>query len=196
MTTQTLEVDEDEDEIVEDESGERIYAEGDFKSGNKSYIEKEELELWADQLLKEDSNRELCRKCKEKDSDCLPYGEETGEIESVAQYDEQTNEPIVDDEGNQLYLDFPELRCEKGHRWFKGEGARRDIRGPNPILFASHLYGRKRREIMVESGIPDPSFTKDRFGRPTHGMYNRVHPQGRKVNTPDQRQANGASFYR
>jgi hypothetical protein len=157
----------------------------------------EELVAFADQLLREDSNRELCRKCKAKDDDgdWLPYGEETGQVESVPQYDDG-GEPLLDDEGNQLYLEFPELKCEKGHRWFHGEGQRRDIRGPNPILFESHLYNRKRREIYTESGTPDPAFTMDRHGRPTQGMYNRSHPEGRKINTKTQRAKNGASYYR
>ena len=157
----------------------------------------EELVEFADKLLRDDSNRELCRKCKAKDADgeWLPYGEETGQVESVPQYNDD-HEPLLDDEGNQLYLDFPELRCEKGHRWFHGEGQRRDIRGPNPILFESHLYNRKRREIYVESGQPDPAFTMDRKGRPTHGLYNRSHPSGRKINTKSQRAKNGASYYR
>lgn len=154
-----------------------------------------ELEEFADQLLRADSNRELCRRCKEDDPDSLPYGEETGEVESVAQFDVDDN-PLLDDEGNQLYLDFPELVCDKGHRWYKGEGPRRDIKGVNPILFQSHLYNRQRREIYVESGVPDPAFTMDRFGRPINGMYNRTHPDGRKVNTKGQRVKNGASFYR
>jgi hypothetical protein len=154
-----------------------------------------ELEEFADQLLRSDANRELCRECKENDPDSLPYGDETGHVESVAQFDNDGN-PLLDEEENQLYLDFPELRCEKGHRWYKGEGPRRDIRGVNPILFQSHLYNRQRREIYVEAGTPDPAFTNDRFGRPTTGMYNRTHPDGRKVNTKGQRVKNGASFYR
>jgi hypothetical protein len=181
---------EDQDyDILEDEE-EKVFKEGDKYSS-------EELIEFADKLLREDSNRELCRKCKEKNdqSDFLPYGTETGMIESVPQFTGD-EDPLLDDEGNQLYLDFPELKCEKGHRWFQGEGQRRDIRGPNPILFESHLYNRKRREIYVEAGVPDPAFTMDRHGRPTQGMYNRVHPEGRKVNTKDQRSANGASFYR
>ena len=157
---------------------------------------REEISEFADQLLREDSNRELCRKCKEADPDSLPYGEETGQIESIPQYDDEDNEPLLDAEGNQLYLDFPELKCEKGHRWFKGEGPRRDIRGRNPILFESHLYNRRRREIYVEAGTPDPAFTMDRFGRPIHGLYNRSHPDGRKINTKSQRAKNGASYYR
>jgi len=171
---------EDENYDILDNEEEKIFKEGDKYSS-------EDLIAFADKLLREDSNRELCRRCKEKDdsADFLPYGEETGVIESLPQ-------DALDEEGNQLYLDFPELKCEKGHRWFKGEGQRRDIRGPNPILFESHLYNRKRREIYVASGQPDPAFTMDRKGRPTQGIYNRVHPSGRKVNTKSQRAANGA----
>lgn len=183
-------VEEDEDLLPEEDEGEPEFRpDGDYTS--------EELVAFADKLLREDSNRELCRKCKEKDKsgDFLPYGEETGMIESVPQYTAD-GEPLLDDEGNQLYLDFPELKCEKGHRWFQGEGQRRDIRGPNPILFESHLYNRKRREIYVEAGTPDPAFTMDRKGRPTQGMYNRSHPEGRKINTKSQRAKNGASYYR
>lgn len=175
---------EDEDyDILEDEE-EKVFEEGTKYSS-------EDLIAFADKLLREDSNRELCRKCKEKDNstEFLPYGEETGVIESLPQ-------EALDEEGNQLYLDFPELKCEKGHRWFKGEGQRRDIRGPNPILFESHLYNRKRREIYVEAGVPDPAFTMDRHGRPTIGIYNRAHPDGRKINTKSQRAKNGASYYR
>jgi hypothetical protein len=180
---------EDEDLLLEDEAEAEFNPDGKYNS--------EELIAFADKLLREDSNRELCRRCKEKDKrgDFLPYGEETGMIESVPQFTGD-GEPLLDDEGNQLYLDFPELKCEKGHRWFQGEGQRRDIRGPNPILFESHLYNRKRREIYVEAGTPDPAFTMDRKGRPTQGMYNRSHPEGRKINTKDQRSKNGASYYR
>jgi hypothetical protein len=183
-----LETDEDEDLL--EEGGERVYEEGTRYSS-------EQLIEFADKLLREDSNRELCRKCKDKDDgvNSLPYGTETGTIESVPQFTAE-EEPLLDDEGNQLYLDFPELKCEKGHRWFQGEGQRRDIRGPNPILFESHLYNRKRREIYVEAGTPDPAFTMDRKGRPTQGMYNRSHPEGRKINTKSQRAKNGASYYR
>lgn len=166
----------------------------EFDPSKDDYTSKE-LEEFADQLLRADSNRELCRRCKEIDPDALPYGEETGQVESMAQFDEN-GDPALDDEGNQLYLEFPELRCEKGHRWYKGEGPRRDIRGRDPILFESHLYNRQRREIYVEAGTPDPAFTTDRFGRPIQGMYNRTHPDGRKVNTKGQRIKNGASFYR
>jgi hypothetical protein len=183
-------IEEDEDLLLEEEEGQKEF------NPNSKYTS-EELVAFADKILREDSNRELCRKCKEKNSgaDYLPYGEETGMVESVPQF-AADNEPLLDDEGNQLYLDFPELQCAKRHRWFQGEGQRRDIRGPNPILFESHLYNRKRREIYVEAGTPDPAFTMDRKGRPTQGMYNRAHPEGRKINTKDQRAKNGASYYR
>lgn len=180
----------DEDLVAEEDEGEQEFSpDGHYTS--------EELVAFADKLLREDSNRELCRKCKEKDEtgELLPYGEETGQIESVPQFTAD-GEPLLDDAGNQLYLDYPELKCEKGHRWFLSEGQRRDIRGPNPILFESHLYNRKRREIYVEAGTPDPAFTMDRKGRPTQGMYNRSHPEGRKINTKGQRAKNGASYYR
>lgn len=189
MMADIEEMDADED-LLEDGDVEKEFSpDGHYSS--------EELIEFADKLLREDSNRELCRKCKttDKKGDLLPYGIETGMIESVPQFT-PTGEPLLDDEGNQLYLDFPELKCEKGHRWFQGEGQRRDIRGPNPILFESHLYNRKRREIYVEAGTPDPAFTMDRKGRPTQGMYNRSHPEGRKINTKSQRAKNGASYYR
>jgi hypothetical protein len=184
------EIDSEDEDLLDDEDVEK-----EFKPDGK--YSSEELVEFADKLLREDSNRELCRKCKDKDEsgDFLPYGTETGMIESVPQYTSD-GDPLLDDESNQLYLDYPELKCEKGHRWFVGEGQRRDIRGPNPILFESHLYNRKRREIYVEAGTPDPAFTMDRKGRPTQGMYNRSHPEGRKINTKSQRARNGASYYR
>ena len=92
---------------------------------------------------------------------------------------------------------FPEYKCDKGHRWYKGEGVRRNINGINPILFESHLYNRKRREIVVRDGVPDPAYTMDRWGKRTiHGIYNRAHPQGRKVNSESARARHGASYFR
>jgi len=67
-------------------------------------------------------------------------------------------------------------------------GKQRGIGGDHPILFPEHEYARKRREIYTESGTPDPSLVA--------GIYNRTHPQGRKVNSKEQRQRNGASYYR
>lgn len=55
------------------------------------------------------------------------------------------------------------------------------------ILRKSHIENRKRREIYVNSGTPDPSVVQ--------GIYNRTHPQGRKYKSPEERKANGDSFY-
>ncbi len=191
MMNKELELDVDEEDI----EGE-LEEETELVFDSRAEYTAEQLATFADQILKDDSNRELCRRCREElGPDSLPYGEETGNIEAKAQYDNKGH-PVLDEDEEQLYVEFPEFKCEEGHRWFKGEGQRRDIRGPNPILFESHLYNRKRREIMVESGIPDPAFTLDRFGKPTQGIYNRSHPAGRKINTKAQREKNGASYYR
>lgn len=147
-----------------------------------------ELEQLANNLLRKDANRELCRKCG-------VYGQETGEVESMPQPTKDGGLQI-DDEGGILYMDFPELSCSNGHRWYLGEGKRRGIDGNDPILFENHLQERRRREIYTEIGTPDPALTQDRFGRPTQGMYNRTHPDGRKVNTAEQRKKSGASYYR
>lgn len=138
-----------------------------------------QLSSMADDILREDTRREMCRKCGE-------YGDETGNVASVPQKDDSG--PLLDSEGNQLYVDFPELECVKSHRWFKGEGKSRGIAGKNPILFENHLQERRRREIYTKIGTPDPSIVQ--------GMYNRTHPQGRKVNSNEQRRKNGASFFR
>lgn len=146
-----------------------------------------ELEFIADQILKEDSNAELCRECaqKNKDSDILPYGRETGHVEWQLQIDEN-GDALLDDNGDAVYIGFPELICDKGHRWFKGEGPRRNINGKNPILFESHIYNRKRREIYPVDGVPDPAFTMDRWGkRPTVGMYNRCVDDKTQALTPE-----------
>jgi hypothetical protein len=67
-------------------------------------------------------------------------------------------------------------------------GKERGIGGENPILFQEHEQARKRREIYTEGGTPDPSLVS--------GLYNRTHPQGRKVNSEEARKRHGASYYR
>lgn len=134
-----------------------------------------QMELMADALLRDDARAEICRECK-----CR--GNATGEIRTECQ------EGIRDDAGNELYLEFSEYRCDKGHSWYQGEGEARGIGGDNPILFEEHLQSRRRREIFPTNGVPDPSIVA--------GIYNRVHPQGRKVNSAEQRSKHGASFYR
>lgn len=69
-----------------------------------------------------------------------------------------------------------------------GTKKERGIGGDAPILFEEHIYSRKKREIYNINGVPDPEIVQ--------GIYNRVHPQGRKVNSPEARKSNGASFYR
>lgn len=167
------ELDEDLDLDVEVEPSDLAYEEG------KSY-RNWELEQMADNLLRADSRRELCRQCDE-------YGDETGNIESQPQVHPEGG-PLVDDTGAQLYVDFPELQCKNGHIWYKGEGKARGNGGKNPVLFEEHLKNRQRREIYTTIGTPDPSIVQ--------GMFNRTHPNGRKVNSADQRKRHGASFYR
>lgn len=140
-----------------------------------------ELEQIADNILRADSRRELCRQCDE-------YGTETGHIESQPQFNDDDGSPLVDQEGQQLYVDFPELKCDNGHLWYKGEGKARGNSGKNPVLFEEHLKNRQRREIYTKVGTPDPEIVS--------GLFNRTHPQGRKVNSAEQRQRHGASFYR
>jgi len=67
-------------------------------------------------------------------------------------------------------------------------GKRKGIGGENPILFDEHIYQRQRREILNENGIPEPGLVK--------GLYDRTHPEGRKVNSPEARAKHGASWYR
>lgn len=157
----------------------------EYEEGRTDYT-KANLEQMADTLLREYGKRELCRECMvatEKEIE----GEETGSIVPTPQFDNE-GEPVLNENGNQIWLDLPELRCPEGHIWFLGEGRSRGNQGDNPVLFEEHLMQRRRREIYTAEGTPDPSIVS--------GIYNRVHPQGRKVNTDKQRKQHGASFYR
>lgn len=145
----------------------------DYEEGKNDYT-KRELELMADAMLKDDARTEICRECGGR-------GDPTGESEAMAQ-------GMTDDEGHELILEFPEITCKEGHTWFQGEGEARGIGGEDPILFEEHLQSRRRREIFPANGTPDPSIVA--------GIYNRTHPQGRKVNSSEQRKKNGASWYR
>lgn len=167
---------------------------------------REDLREMADAMLRENANRELCRVCKEEakergDKEATPYGFETGHVVKQAQFDDD-DEPMLDDEGNQLYTHHPEYECERGHRWYQGEGMLRSTRGADQILFDDHLAMRHKREIYVKAGIPDPhtSHGKSRNGRTTSmepGLFNRVYPEGgRKINDKEQREKHGAGFYR
>lgn len=62
------------------------------------------------------------------------------------------------------------------------------------ILFEEHLYNRRRREILCEQGYPDESIT-NALSNDHQTIFNRSHPQGRRVATAAERAA-GSSFYR
>jgi hypothetical protein len=63
------------------------------------------------------------------------------------------------------------------------------------FLFQEHIEPRWRKEVRVESGTPDASVTNS-LSPDGQTMYNRQHPQGRKVNSDSQRKVHGASYYR
>ena len=67
-------------------------------------------------------------------------------------------------------------------------GKERGIGGDDPILFDEHLYQRQKREILNENGVPEPGLVQ--------GIYYRTHPEGRKINSEEQRKKHGASYYR
>jgi hypothetical protein len=140
----------------------------------KTYSQRE-LEEIADQLLRDDTKTEICRSC-----------DQPGSPNGVTR--DEPQEDAFDDDGNPLVIQFKEHECANGHKWWDGEGKARSISGENPILFEEHILSRKRREIYCKAGMPDPNIVQ--------GMYNRPHPQGRKVNTEAQRKKHGASYYR
>lgn len=143
-----------------------------FEEG-KQYTNRQ-IELMTDALLRDDARSEMCRSCGER-------GTATGEVRTQGQ-------GVEDQEGHELAINFPEFKCDNSHTWYQGEGEARGIGGDNPILFEEHIQSRRRREIYPTNGTPDPEIVS--------GIYNRVHPQGRKVNSAEQRSKNGASFYR
>lgn len=156
----------------------------EYEEGKTDYS-KSELERMADTLLRQYSKKELCRECLVEGGEL--EGEETGMIQPTPQF--KDGDPVMHPDGEgQVYLDLPELACEQGHKWFLGEGKSRGNAGKDSVLFEEHLIQRRRREIYTAEGTPDPSIVS--------GIYNRVHPQGRKVNTDKQRKQHGASFYR
>jgi hypothetical protein len=135
---------------------------------------KGQLNAITDAILKQDARSELCRECGKR-------GTETGESKTMAQ-------EVEDKQGRKVALVYPEFICENDHKWYEGEGKTRGIQGDSPILFEEHLQQRRKREIHTAEGTPDPNIVS--------GMYNRTHPQGRKVNSLEQRRKNGASWYR
>lgn len=157
-----------EDELLEDltedvEPSDMVFEEGrDYRAW--------ELEQLADNILRADTRRELCRQCDE-------YGEETGHIESQPQTNDDGS-PLVDNEGQQLYVDFPELQCNNDHVWYKGEGKARGNAGKDPILFEEHLKNRQRREIYTSVGTPDPEIVSGLFNRCVDDQTQALTPTG------------------
>ncbi len=66
----------------------------EFVEGRTDYT-KREKELMADEFLRKDSRRELCRECDN-------YGVETGSIKSEPLYDKD-DAPVIDDDGEQVF---------------------------------------------------------------------------------------------
>jgi hypothetical protein len=64
-----------------------------------------------------------------------------------------------------------------------------------PVLFQEHIEPRWRKEVGVASGTPDAVITAS-MSNDGQMLYNRTHPQGRKVNSREQRSRNRASYYR
>lgn len=64
-----------------------------------------------------------------------------------------------------------------------------------PILFQEHIEPRWRKEVLTKAGSPDQAVTNS-LSNDGQNMYNRQHPEGRKVNSEQQRKVNGASYYR
>lgn len=66
--------------------------------------------------------------------------------------------------------------------------------GPR-ILFQEHIEPDWRREVLATEGVVDQAITNS-LSPDGQNIYNRTHPQGRKVNSEEQRRRNGASFFR
>jgi hypothetical protein len=75
----------------------------------------------------------------------------------------------------------------------------REDRVENPtgprILFQEHIEPDWRREVLNPAGSVDATITNS-LSKDGQTMYNRQHPQGRRVNSEQQRKINGASYYR
>lgn len=66
--------------------------------------------------------------------------------------------------------------------------------GPR-ILMQEHIEPDWRREVHAAIGTVDEEITKAK-SKDGQTMYNRRHPEGRKVNSKQQRKVNGASYFR
>jgi hypothetical protein len=66
--------------------------------------------------------------------------------------------------------------------------------GPR-VLFQEHIEPKWRKEVNSTSGTVDDAITNS-MSNDGQRIYNRTHPQGRKVNSPESRKRHGASYYR
>lgn len=113
-----------------------------------------------------------------------------------------TREPVDPETFDPEKEDYTQRELEDYADALLRQDAKEDnpIHGDNPILFEEHLYNRRRREILVTSGTPDDIQGLDDERGIHRGdgqkIFNRTHPQGRKVNSEHQRKKNGASYYR
>ncbi len=63
------------------------------------------------------------------------------------------------------------------------------------IIFQEQAESRWSREVTSGTGDIDPTISAE--GSPDgQRMYNRTHPEGRKINSEQQRKDHGASYYR
>ena len=90
--------------------------------------------------------------------------------------------------GRELEMMADQLLREDANEVDEETGRRKGIKGDNPILFAEHIRNRQSREIGNKTGVPEPGIVR--------GIYNRTHPEGRKVNSEEARKRHGASYYR
>jgi hypothetical protein len=65
----------------------------------------------------------------------------------------------------------------------------------SPFLFQEHIEPRWRKEVYPTGGTPDATITNS-LSPDGVTIFNRTHPDGRKVNSDTQRRSNGASYYR
>ena len=74
------------------------------------------------------------------------------------------------------------------------EDAQKNPDGPK-VLFQEHIENRWNREVLNKYGVPDDEITHSQ-SPDGQTIYNRTHPEGRRVNSSAQRKKNGASWYR
>jgi hypothetical protein len=64
-----------------------------------------------------------------------------------------------------------------------------------PVLMQEHAESKWRKELNVGTGTPDAAISSA-ASPDGQRMFNRQHPQGRKVNSSQARKIHGAGYYR